>query len=172
MASHCGRSVDGVDNRAEVRDFLSTRHAKIAPERAGLPRYGQRRRVTGPRREEVAQLAGVSTDYYTRLEKGDLGRASDGVLEAVARALQLDDAERSHLLELARGPRRRAVGTSPRTVAAASVEPAGRARRVSTAPAFVSNGRMDLVTTNALARALYAQILTSRGDGLSNVRPL
>jgi transcriptional regulator with XRE-family HTH domain len=84
--------VDGVDNRTEVREFLITRRAKLTPDRAGVPLYGQRRRVPGLRREEVAQLAGVSTDYYTRLEKGNLRGASDSVLDAIARALQLDDA--------------------------------------------------------------------------------
>src|ERR1700712_4464793 len=100
-----GRSVDVVDNRTEVREFLATRRAKITPEQAGVPLYGRRRRVSGLRREEVAQLAGVSTDYYTRLEKGNLGGASDSVLDAIARALQLDDAERAHLFDLARAAR-------------------------------------------------------------------
>ena len=95
------------------------------------------------------------------------------MLEAVARARQLDDAERTHLLELARAARGGAQS------ARRSAQPQ-RLRSslqdvldaMSTAPAFISNGRMDLVATNALARALYAQVLTSRGDGLSNVRPL
>src|SRR3954463_2946817 len=104
-----GRSVDVVDNRTEVREFLSTRRAKLTPDKAGLPMYGTRRRVPGLRREEVAQLAGLSTDYYTKLEKGNLRSASDSVLEAVPRARQRDDAESAHLLDVARtardGPR-------------------------------------------------------------------
>src|SRR5215210_1599739 len=110
-----GPSVDVVDNRSEVREFLATRRAKITPQQAGLPLYGTRRRVPGLRREEVALLAGLSTDYYAKLEKGNLRSASDSVLEAIARALQLDDAEYAHLQDLARAaragarePRRRA----------------------------------------------------------------
>jgi transcriptional regulator with XRE-family HTH domain len=105
----CGcPNLDAVDNRSEVRDFLASRRAKITPERAGLPMFGGHRRVPGLRREEVALLAGVSVDYYTRLERGNLGGVSDGVLEALARALQLDEAERAHLFDLAR-----AAGTAP-----------------------------------------------------------
>jgi helix-turn-helix protein len=97
-----GRSVAGVNSRAEVRDFLTTRRAKLTPERAGLPDYGGHRRVAGLRREEVALLAGVSVDHYTRVERGNLTGVSDGVLEALARGLQLDEAERVHLFDLAR----------------------------------------------------------------------
>lgn len=93
--------MDVVDNRTEVREFLSTRRAKLTPDQAGVPLYGRRRRVPGLRREEVAQLADLSTDYY----KGNLRGASDSVLDAIARALQLDDAERAHLSDLARGAR-------------------------------------------------------------------
>ena len=91
-----------VDNRSDVRDFLASRRARITPERAGLPAFGANRRVPGLRREEVALLAGVSVDYYTRLERGNLNGVSDSVLEALAGALQLDEAERAHLLDLAR----------------------------------------------------------------------
>src|SRR6476619_5653025 len=91
-----------MQNRNEVREFLVSRRAKVTPEQAGLPAYGGHRRVPGLRREEVAVLAGVSIDYYTRLERGNLTGVSDSVLEAVARALLLDEAERSHLFELAR----------------------------------------------------------------------
>src|SRR5437763_553059 len=86
----------------DVRDFLVTRRAKITPEQAGLTVYGGNRRVPGLRREEVAMLAGVSADYYTRLEKGNLAGVSDTVLEAIAAALQLDEAERVYLFDLAR----------------------------------------------------------------------
>src|SRR4051794_21795207 len=91
-----------MEHRAEIKEFLSSRRARISPERAGLPAYGGNRRVKGLRREEVALLAGVSVDYYVRLERGNLAGASDGVLEALARALQLDEAERDHLFTLAR----------------------------------------------------------------------
>ena len=90
-----------MDTRNEIRDFLTSRRGRITPDQVGLPSYGARR-VPGLRREEVAILAGVSVDYYTRLERGDLGGVSESVLEALARALRLDDAERAHLFDLAR----------------------------------------------------------------------
>ncbi|HUR08680.1 MAG TPA: helix-turn-helix transcriptional regulator, partial [Nonomuraea sp.] len=86
-----------MDHRAEVREFLSSRRARITPEQAGLPAYGGNRRVKGLRREEVAMLAGVSNDYYVRMERGNLSGASDSVLDALARALRLDEAECEHL---------------------------------------------------------------------------
>ena len=89
----------GVDHRAEIQEFLTTRRAKITPQQAGLPAYGGHRRVAGLRREEVSLLAGVSVDYYTRLERGNLTGASEAVLDAVARALQLDDAEEPAALD-------------------------------------------------------------------------
>ena len=95
------RNLTVMDNRNEIRDFLTSRRARITPDQAGLPAYGGHRRVAGLRREEVAMLAGVSADYYTRLERGNAHGASDTVLEALARALQLDEAERAHLFDLA-----------------------------------------------------------------------
>ena len=118
-----------MDTRSETREFLTSRRAKITPEQAGLPWYGDNRRVPGLRREEVALLAGVSVDYYTRLERGNLSGVSETVLEALARALQLDDAERAHLFDLARAaqttprPRRR------RGEARGAAERAARPRR-------------------------------------------
>ncbi|MFV2196751.1 helix-turn-helix domain-containing protein [Nocardiopsis sp. LOL_012] len=94
--------MDQDDHRAEVREFLSSRRARITPDQAGLPAYGGNRRVKGLRREEVAMLAGVSIDYYVRMERGNLSGASNGVLEAPARAPQLDGAEHEHLFTLAR----------------------------------------------------------------------
>ena len=91
-----------MDNRDATRDFLASRRAKITPEQSGLPVYGAKRRVPGLRRGEVAMLAGVSVEYYTRLERGNLSGVSESVLDAVAKALQLDDAERAHLFDLAR----------------------------------------------------------------------
>ncbi len=90
-----------MDARSEIREFLTSRRARLQAADVGLPAYGPRR-VPGLRREEVAVLAGVSVPYYTRLERGDLAGASESVLGAVARALRLDDAERAHLLDLAR----------------------------------------------------------------------
>jgi transcriptional regulator with XRE-family HTH domain len=149
-----------MDNRSEVREFLTTRRAKLTPDKAGVPLYGQRRRVPGLRREEVAQLAGLSTDYYTRLEKGNLRGASDSVLEAIARALQLDDAEHAHLFDLARAardgarePRRR-----PR---AHQVRPSIQhfLDSMTSSVATVANGRLDLVAVNPLGRAVFAPVL-------------
>jgi transcriptional regulator with XRE-family HTH domain len=155
--------VDVVDNRTEVREFLTTRRAKITPDRAGVPLYGQRRRVPGLRREEVAQLAGLSTDYYTRLEKGNLRGASDSVLEAIARALQLDEAEHAHLFDLARAaragarePRRRARAEQVRPSIQHMLDSMG------TAAAVVSNGRLDVVAVNPLGRAVFSSALDSR----------
>jgi transcriptional regulator with XRE-family HTH domain len=90
-----------MDNHAQVREFLTSRRDRISPAQAGLPAYGGNRRVKGLRREEVALLAGVSIDYYVRMERGNLTGASDAVLEGVANALQLDEAERAHLFDLA-----------------------------------------------------------------------
>jgi transcriptional regulator with XRE-family HTH domain len=145
-------------DRTEVRDFLVSRRAKISPEQVGLSHYGGNRRVPGLRREEVALIAGVSVDYYTRLEKGNLTGASETVLDAIARALQLDEAERAHLLDLTRAasqrtpmPRRRAPQPLRRSV---ELILAG----MSNAPAFVRNGRLDLLAVNPLGRALYAPV--------------
>ncbi len=145
-----------MDNRAEVRDFLVSRRAKITPEQAGLPQYGGRRRVPGLRREELALLVGVSPDYMARLEKGNLGSASESVLESLAKALQLDDAERDYLLELARTAR---GGSQPvrRRAQPQQLRPSLQHMldAMVTAPAFIANGRLDLLGTNALARAFY-----------------
>jgi Helix-turn-helix domain len=97
-----GSSVEAMNGRNDVQDFLVSRRARLTPEQAGLATHGERRRVKGLRREEVAMLAGVSVDYYARLERGNLAGASESVLEAVAGALHLDDAERQHLHNLAR----------------------------------------------------------------------
>ncbi|MEU2621634.1 helix-turn-helix transcriptional regulator [Streptomyces sp. NPDC007157] len=145
---------------AEVREFLSTRRARITPEQAGLPVYGGNRRVAGLRREEVALLAGMSVDYYVRLERGNLSGASDSVLEALAHALRLDEAERTHLYDLARAstpPGRRATVTSSR------VRPTilRLLDSMTGVPAFVRNARFDIVAANALGRALYAPVFES-----------
>jgi transcriptional regulator with XRE-family HTH domain len=154
------RTVDGMDHRAETRDFLTTRRARITPEQAGLPAYGTTRRVPGLRREEAAMLAGVSVDYYTRLERGNLTGVSDSVLEALVRALHLNEAERDHLHDLARqantSPRARA--TRRRTTA--DVRPAVQQLldAMTGAPAYVRNGRLDILGANHLGRAVFAPI--------------
>ena len=147
-----------VDNRNDIRAFLASRRARITPERAGLPNFGGRRRVPGLRREEVALLAGVSPDYYTRLERGNLGGVSDGVLDAIARALQLDEAEHAHLTDLARASnaparaRRRPVSQRIRPGVQQLLD------AMTDAPAFVRNGRLDVLTANRLGYALYAPV--------------
>jgi transcriptional regulator with XRE-family HTH domain len=148
-----------IDLRIDIREFLSSRRARIAPEQAGLPAYGGNRRVKGLRREEVALLAGVSVDYYVRMERGSLAGASDGVLDALASALQLDEAERDHLFHLARqsrapsGPRRRRPVVTVRSTLQQVLD------AISDAPAWIRNGRFDVLAMNQLARALYSPVL-------------
>jgi transcriptional regulator with XRE-family HTH domain len=148
-----------MDPRAEVRDFLTSRRARITPEQAGLATYGEKRRVPGLRRTEVAMLAGMSVEYYTQLERGNLGGASETVLEALARALQLDEAEQAHLFDLAR-----AASNTPkagRGTARPKIRPSiYRVLDALTAPAYVRNNRMDILAANQMCFALYADILT------------
>lgn len=155
-----GRSVEGVDSRAETRDFLTTRRAKVTPDQAGLPAYGGHRRVSGLRREEVALLAGVSVDYYTRLERGNLSGVSDGVLEALARALQLDDAERAHLFDLARTANTTAANARGRRRPTSQLRPVVQRLldAMTLAPAYVRNGRLDVLGANPLGRAVFAPL--------------
>lgn len=155
-----GRTVEGMDHRAETRDFLTTRRARITPAQAGLPAYGTSRRVPGLRREEAAMLAGVSVDYYTRLERGNLSGVSDSVLDALARALHLNEAERDHLYDLARqantGPRAR----SARRRTTATLRPAVQQLldSMTAAPAYVRNGRLDILGANDLGRAVFSPV--------------
>ncbi|MFD4402196.1 helix-turn-helix transcriptional regulator [Nocardia sp. NPDC058499] len=153
-------------NRQEVREFLMSRRAKITPERAGLP-AAPNRRVPGLRRSEVAALAGVSVEYYAKLERGAIAGASASVLDAMSRALQLDDTERAHLFDLARAadgipisgrPRRRA--TKP---AAARPSLQWAVDSIRDAVAFVRNPQQDLLVTNELGRAFYSPLLGSAG---------
>lgn len=146
-----------MDNRAEIRDFLATRRAKITPAQVGLP-AGERRRVPGLRREEVAVLAGVSTDWYIRLEKGHINGVSDDVLDAVARALQLNEAERTHLFNLARAAKpTRTPRRSPKLAIPPSVQRV--LDSMTGTAAFVRNGRLDILASNELGRALYSPVL-------------
>jgi transcriptional regulator with XRE-family HTH domain len=157
----CGRTVVDVDNRSEVRQFLTSRRAKVTPQQAGLPETFHRR-VPGLRRSEVAALAGMSVEYYAKLERGSLGGVSAGVLDAIASALRLDEAERAHLFHLAHA----ADGTS------AAMRPRRRVSKrwtvrpnlqwtldsITTGPAILVNNRSDLLATNHLGRALYADL--------------
>lgn len=160
------RSVDVVERKDDIREFLVSRRAKISPEQAGIPSYAELRRVPGLRREEVAQLAGVSTDYYTRLERGSIRGVSDSVLEAVASALQLDEAERAHLMDLARtanAPSRGAQSRTPRRPPQQRVRP-GVLRLLdgmTGVVAIVQNGRSDVLAANLLGRALYSEVFDS-----------
>ena len=144
-----------------MREFLTSRRAKITPEQAGLPTAGHRR-VPGLRRSEVASLAGMSVEYYAKLERGSLAGASAGVLDALARALRLDDAERAHLLRLAHEadgsnailrPRRRPKQWTVRPSLQWSLD-------TITAPAILGNDRSDLLAANHLGRAMYSDVYT------------
>ncbi|MGW6142458.1 helix-turn-helix transcriptional regulator [Streptomyces sp. NPDC055140] len=154
-----------MDNRQEVREFLTSRRAKITPEQAGMP-SGSRRRVPGLRRSEVAALADVSVEYYAKLERGNLAGVSPAVLEAVARALQLDDAERAHLLQLAQTADGSDALTRPRRRRTKDQWRPHRSLQwtldaITAGPAFVRNGRMDLLAANQLARAFYSDVYDS-----------
>lgn len=155
-----------MDNRSDIRDFLATRRARLTPDQVGLPGAGGRRRVTGLRREEVAVLAGVSTEWYTRLEKGHISGVSDEVLEAVARALRLDDEERTYLFDLARAAR--PAKRTPRRRTAAEVPPSVQwlLDSMTLSAAFVNNGRLEIVAVNSLGRAMYSGMFTgATADG-------
>ena len=143
----------------EISDFLTSRRARIAPGDAGFPASGGPRRVAGLRRQEVAVLAGISVEYYTQIERGNARGVSDDVLEAIVRALRLDDAERTHLYDLVRThaarPTRRRPGQQ-------RVRPTvQRVLDAISAPAILRNGRMDLLAPNQLGRALYAPVFES-----------
>jgi transcriptional regulator with XRE-family HTH domain len=159
-----------MDNRVEVREFLISRRAKITPQQVGLPEVGTRR-VPGLRRGEVAALAGVSIEYYSKLERGSLAGVSASVLDAIARALQLDDAERAHLFHLAHAadgtgaimrPRRRTTRWAPRPTLQWALD------AITTGPAIVRNGRMDLLATNHLGRAMHSSLYDSNPAGTPN----
>jgi transcriptional regulator with XRE-family HTH domain len=149
-------------NRADVRDFLAARRARLRPEQVGLP-AGNRRRVTGLRREEVAILAGVSVEWYTRLEKGHIAGVSEDVLESVSRALRLDADERTYLFDLARAARSSAAPAGCRQwrEEAPAEEVQWMLDAMTMAAAVVTNGRWDVLASNALGRALYAPMLNS-----------
>ncbi|MFF1573551.1 helix-turn-helix transcriptional regulator [Leifsonia sp. NPDC058292] len=154
-----------MDNRSDVREFLMSRRAKLTPELAGIP-AGPNRRVSGLRRAEVAMLADVSVEYYAKLERGAIAGASAAVLDAISQALQLDDTERAHLLDLAR--------------AADGIPASGRGRRrpvrnpatrpslhwaldaITDGVAIVRNAQSDVIAFNALGRAFYSPVI---GDG-------
>ena len=159
------------DVRGQIRAFLSTRRARISPGQAGLPVYrGEHRRVSGLRREEVAVLAGISTEYYTRFERGNATGVSEGVIDGIAHALQLDDAERAHLLNLirtagrTRRPRRRTAPQQVRPAVQRIID------SMTGTPALVLNGRLDILTANALGYALYSPVCADPVRPANNAR--
>jgi transcriptional regulator with XRE-family HTH domain len=159
-----------VDAKSEIREFLTSRRARVTPEQAGLTSYGPRR-VPGLRRSEVATLAGVSIEYYTRIERGNLTGVSESVLEALARALQLDDAERAHLVDLARaaGPttparRRRSRKARVRPEVQWTID------AMTGAAACVLNGRLEVLGANDLGRALFSELYSNPARPVSTPR--
>jgi transcriptional regulator with XRE-family HTH domain len=148
-----------VDARNDIREFLTSRRARITPEQAGLPAYGRNRRVKGLRREEAAMLAGISVEYYTRLERGNAAGVSADVLEGVARALDLDEAERTHLFDLVRAATTTSKSSMRRRPSQERVRPTvQRILDSMIAPAYVRNGRLDLLAANMLGAALYSPV--------------
>lgn len=156
---------DSTDISAQVRDFLVTRRNRLTPEASGLPMYGGNRRVPGLRREEVALLAGMSVDYYVRLERGNLSGASESVLESLASALQLDDAERAHLYDLVRSSSAGRARRDQDSRRSSLSRPRPTLLRILDAmpgtPAYLRNGRFDILAANQLGRALYAPVFDS-----------
>lgn len=159
-----------MDNKTEVSEFLRTRRARISPEQAGVI-AGGRRRVSGLRREEVAFLAGMSSDYYAKMERGHLAGVSTEVLAALARALQLDEAETEHLYDLARG-----AAPTPARRRSRAPEPVVRPSlqrfldTITGTPTWVRNRQMDIVATNPLGRALLSPVLEDRASRGNNAR--
>lgn len=154
-----------MDIRDDIREFLTTRRARLTPADIGLPDFGGRRRVAGLRREEVALVAGMSVEYYIRLERGNATGVSDIVLDGIARALQLNDAELNHLHDLVRAandgaaPTRRKPRRRTHTLRPGMQQLLDAMHEV---PAVVQNGRLDVIGTNALGRALFAEMLEDR----------
>ena len=160
-----------MDNSAEVKEFLTTRRAKVSIAKAGLPDVGARR-VPGLRRSEVAALAGISVEYYAKLERGALAGASSSVLDALGRALQLDDAERTHLYDLARAADGSGAPTRPRRRTTKGWQPRPSLQwaldAITAGPAIVRNGRMDLLATNPLGRAMHSSLYETYPVGPPN----
>jgi transcriptional regulator with XRE-family HTH domain len=158
--------------RQAIREFLTSRRAKVGPRESGLPVYGANRRVSGLRREEVAMLAGISAEYYTRLERGNVRGVSEEVLNGIVRALHLDEAEREHLFDLVRVASAGATRQARRSPAAERVRPS--VKRIVDAmadiPAFVRNRRLDILHANPLAEALYSELYRSPIRPVNSVR--
>lgn len=164
-----GRNVDAMNNRSEIREFLASRRAKLTPQQVGLPTFGGIRRVPGLRREEVSMLAGVSVEYYTRMERGSLAGVSDSVLNSISGALRLNEAEHQHLLNLAR-----AAGPASSTRRQPAKEIDASIQHILDGmvgiPAFVQNGHLDVVAVNDLGRALYSEAYIDQTQQLNYAR--
>lgn len=159
-----------MNGKGQLGDFLQTRRSQLRPEDVGVPTYNERRRVPGLRREELALLAGVSASYYTRLEQGQSLNASPEVLDAISRALRLDEAERFHLHDLARSARH--GSRSRRPAPERLTEAAGQLLDALTdVPAIVIGRRSDVLAWNGLGHALFAGHLDSSAAGRSAERP-
>ncbi|MGD0020334.1 MAG: helix-turn-helix transcriptional regulator [Candidatus Limnocylindrales bacterium] len=165
-------NADEAPARQAIREFLTSRRAKVGPREAGLPVYGANRRVSGLRREEVAMLAGISAEYYTRLERGNVRGVSEEVLDGIVRALHLDDAEREHLFDLVRVASAGAARPVRRSPAAERVRPSVKriVDAMATIPAFVRNRRLDVLHANPLAEALYSELYRSPIRPVNSVR--
>ena len=157
----------------DIGGYLTSRRARLSPAEAGLPDFGGRRRVPGLRREEVALLAGVSPEYYRKLERGTALGVSETVLEGIVRALQLDETEAAHLSDLVRASAvdRRPVRRRP-TPRRDQIRPGVQQMlaAMTTVPVFVQNGRLDAVATNALGRALFSELFRGQGSPVNAAR--
>jgi transcriptional regulator with XRE-family HTH domain len=159
-----------MDNQAEVSEFLKTRRARLSPEQAGII-GGGRRRVQGLRREEVAMLAGMSSDYYAKMERGNLAGVSPEVLDALANALKLDEAETEHLHDLARSAGPAPIRRRARPVTVAVRPSLQRFLDTNTGtPTFIQNRRYDVIAANALGEALLSPILDDATNQRNNAR--
>lgn len=161
-----------MDNRHEVQQFLTALRGRLTPEQAGITTFGGERRVPGLRREEVAQLADCSTAYYTRMERGDLSGVSESVLFALVRALQLNEAETTHLFDLARAAAqpRRAPRTRPEPRVSTRI--AQLLDTMRDVPAIATSRLGDPVASNPLGRALFPHLFPDGAAPLNSCRYL
>lgn len=164
------RILGTMNKHRQLADFLQARRSQLRPEDVGLRTYGERRRVPGLRREELAMLAGISAPYYARLEQGQSRNASREVLDALAGALRLDESERAHLHALARAPQRGRAATRPRPE---RVTPATSAllAAIEGTPALVLGRRSDVLAWNGQGHALFAGHLDPDGPDTPGERP-
>ncbi|MFC9243774.1 helix-turn-helix domain-containing protein [Streptomyces sp. NPDC057136] len=159
-----------MNKHGHLADFLQARRGQLRPEDVGLQTYGERRRVPGLRREELAMLAGISAPYYARLEQGQSRNASREVLDALASALRLDESERAHLHALARAPKRGRAATRP---PAERITPATSAllAAIEGTPAIVLGRRSDVLAWNSQGHGLFAGHLDPDSPNTPGERP-